>query len=222
MRGAMRDMRDKHLTSEEIIKYMDASDMSEDYLLWMEETVEHILTCDVCQEKLNRAMTAESICDEEGLAAGLKLMEYEEEIRKNILITHLNRMQEQTRIAELIDHIQSGYVERFTFSMADLRRSAGVVRGTDQQCGQQVTLEKSENKLLLRIPGEMVKESREGTAEACIKEMQSRLMVILHIEDEEPIVEEAFWDEACGQYVAELDVCEPGEKLEIYVDICEV
>lgn len=204
----MRDMRDKHLTSEEIIKYMDASDMSEDYLLWMEETAEHILTCDVCQEKLNRAMTAESICDEEGLAAGLKLMEYEEEIRKNILITHLNRMQEQTRIAELINHIRSGYVERFTFSMADLPKSAGVVRGTEPQYGQQVTLEKSENKLLLRIPGEMGKESR--------------LMVILCMEDEEPIVKEAFRDEACGQYVAELDVCEPGETLEIYIDVCGI
>lgn len=204
----MRDMRDKHLTSEEIIKYMDVSDMSEDYLLWMEETAEHILTCDVCQEKLNRAMTAESICDEEGLAAGLKLMEYEEEIRKNILITHLNRMQEQTRIAELINHIRSGYVERFTFSMADLRKSAGVVRGADSQHGQQVTLEKSENKLLLRIPGEMGKESR--------------LMVVLCMEDEEPIVKEALWDEACGQYAAELDVCEPGEKLEIYIDVCGI
>lgn len=218
----MRDMRDKHLTSEEIIKYMDASDLSEDYLLWMEETAEHILTCDVCQEKLNRAMTAESICDEEGLAAGLKLMEYEEEIRKNILITHLYRMREQTRIAELIKHIQSGYVERFTFSMTDLRRSAGVVRGTDQQCGQQVTLEKLENKLLLRIPGEMGKENRIKTAGANNEELQYRLMVILHIEGEEPIVKEAFWDEACGQYVAEMDGCGRGEKLEIYVDSYEV
>lgn len=204
----MRDMRDKHLTSEEIMKYMDASDMSEEYMLWMEETAEHILTCDVCQEKLNRAMTAESICDEEGLAAGLKLMEYEEEIRRNILIAHLARMREQERIAELIEHIRSGYVERFTFSAADLRRSAGVVRGTDQQYEQQVTLEKSENKLLLRIPGEMGK--------------KSKLTVILHMEDEEPVIKEALWDEACGQYVAEVDDCGQGEKLEIYIDICEI
>lgn len=218
----MRDMRDKHLTSEEIIKYMDASDLSEDYLLWMEETAEHILTCDVCQEKLNRAMTAESICDEEGLAAGLKLMEYEEEIRRNILITHLYRMREQARIAELIKHIQSGYVERFAFSMTDLRRSAGVVRGTDQQYGQQVTLEKSENKLLLRIPGEMGKEGRIGTEEVSDNDRKNKLTVILHMEDEEPVIIEALWDEACRQYVAEVDGCGRGEKLEIYVDSYEV
>lgn len=218
----MRDMRDKHLTSEEIMKYMDASDMSEEYMLWMEETAEHILTCDVCQEKLNRAMTAESICDEEGLAAGLKLMEYEEEIRRNILIAHLTRMREQARIAELIEHIRSGYVERFTFSAADLRRSAGVVRGTDQQYGQQVTLEKAEDKLVLRIPGEMGKESRTGTEEVCDNDRKNKLTVILHMEDEEPVIKEALWDEACGQYVAEVDGCGRGEKLEIYIDICEI
>lgn len=222
MRGVVRDMRDKHLTSEEIMKYMDASDMSEDYMLWMEEASEHILTCDVCQERLNRAMTAESVCEEEGLAAGLKLMEHEEEIRKNILITHLNRMREQARIAELIDHIWSGYVERFTFSVADVRRGAGVVRGTDPQHGQQVTLEKAEDKLLLRIPGRMGKENRTGTEEICDNDRQNKLTVILHMEDEEPIIIETLWDEACGQYVAELDGCGRGEKLEIYVDMCEV
>lgn len=211
-------MRDKHLTSEEIVKYMDASDMSEDYMLWMEETSEHILTCDVCQEKLSRAMTAESVCDEEGLAAGLKLMEYEEEIRRNILITHLSRMLEQTKIADLIRHIQSGYTERFTFAMADLRSSAGAVRGADPQHGQQVTLERTENKLLLRIPGELGQESRTGTEETCNKELQRMRMVILRMEDKEPVVKEALWDEACGQYVAEVDGCEQGEKLEIYID----
>ncbi len=213
----MKDMRDKHLTSEEIIKYMDTSDISEDYLLWMEETAEHIQSCDLCQEKLNRAMTADSVCDEDGLAAGLKLMEYEEEIRRNILIAHLGRMQEQTRIAELINHIREGYAERFTFSMADMRRSAGAVRGADSQHGKQVTLEKTDDKLLLRIPGDMGKESATGTEETCNKELQCKLMVILHTEDEEPIVKEALLDEAHGQYVAEVDACETEKQLEVWI-----
>lgn len=210
-------MRDKHLTSEEIMKYMDASDISEGYMLWLEEMAEHILTCAVCQEKLARAMAAESVCDEAGLAAGLALMEHEEEIRRNILIAHLSRMQEQTRIAELIRHIQGGLVERFTFFIENLQRSAGAVRGEKPQRGQRVTLERAENKLLLRISGEMGKESPTGTAETYKQEPQRRLMVILRIEDREPIVEEALWDEECGQYVAVVDGCEPGEKLEIYV-----
>ncbi|MCM1261547.1 MAG: hypothetical protein NC313_02410 [Butyrivibrio sp.] len=194
-------MRDKHLTAEEIIKYMDASDMSEDYLLWMEEVAEHMEICDVCQKRLHRAMTVESVCEEEGLAEGLKLMEHEEEIRKNILIAHLSRMQEQERIAKLIRHIRDGYVERFAFSTSELRRSAGAVRGAEPQYGQRVTLEKSEDKLFLKIPG------RSG----------SKLTVILQMEDEELIIKEALWDEACGQYVAVVDGFIRGEKVEVYL-----
>lgn len=217
MRGAVRGMRDKHWTSEEIIKYMDASDLSEEYMLWLEDASEHILTCGICQEKLNRAMTIESVCDEEGLAAGFSLMEHEEEIRKNILIAHLSRMQEQARIAELIRHIQNGYVERFLFSLANLQSNAGAVRGEKPQCGQRVMLEKSENKLLLKISGEMGKESKAGTEEIGNQERQRSLMVVLRIEDGEPIVKEALWDEACGQYIAVVDDCESGEELEVYI-----
>ncbi|MCM1044216.1 MAG: hypothetical protein NC417_01790 [Candidatus Gastranaerophilales bacterium] len=208
----MGDMRDKHLTAKEIMKYIDASDLSEDYLLWMEEAAEHIQACDVCQERLHRAMIAESVCEEEGLAAGLKLLEYEEAIRKNILIAHLSRMREQEKMAELIGQIRDGYIERFAFSMADLRRSAGAVRGAAPQCGQQVTLEKSEDKLLLRISGEMGKENRTGTAEVC-----SKITVILRMEDGEPIVKEALWDETSGQYVAVVDGDVRGEMLEVYL-----
>lgn len=209
-------MRDKHLTAEEIMKYTDVSDLSEEYLLWMEETTEHLQACGVCQERLHRAMTAESVCEEEGLAAGLELMEHEEEIRRNILIAQLSRMQEQERIAELITRIRDGYVERFVFSVADLRRSAGAVRGAESQYGQQVTLEKSEDKLLLKIPGRLGRENRAGTAEVC-----SKLTVILHTEDEGPIMKEALWDEVCGQYVVVVDGFVRGEKLEVYIDIRE-
>ncbi len=210
-------MRDQHLTAGEIIKYMDASDMSEEYLLWMEETAGHLLTCAVCQERLGRAMSAESVCDEEGLAAGLNLMEHEEEIRKGILVAHLLRMQEQARIAELIRQIQGGFAERFLFSAAHLQRSAGTARGGEPQRGRQVTLERSEDKLLLKIPDDIGKESKAGAEEAGSKEPQRSLTAILRVNDGEPIVKEALWDEACGQYVAIVDDAGPGEELEIYI-----
>ncbi|MCM1047160.1 MAG: hypothetical protein NC433_01885 [Clostridiales bacterium] len=229
-------MRDKHLTAEEIIKYMDATDMSEDYLLWLEEATEHIQICDVCQNRLHRAMTVDSLCEEEGLSAGLKLMEHEEEIRRNILIAHLSRMQEQERIAkqeritELLKNIRNGYVERFVFSAAALKRSAGAVRGADSQHGQQVTLEKSEDKLLLKIPGRQGREKRSGNEKQSGNEncperencsgtvgICDRLTVILQMEDEEPIIKEAFWDETCGQYVAVVDGFIRGDKLEVYL-----
>lgn len=211
-------MRDKHLTAEEIIKYMDASDMSEDYLLWMEEATEHMEVCDVCQERLHRAMTIESVCEEEGFAAGLKLMEHEEEIRGNILIAHLSRMQEQERIAELIRHIRDGYVERFAFSTLILQGRAAAIRGTDAvgamdvDIVSKVALEQQEDKLLVKISGSMGSGNLTGTAAVC-----SKLTVILQMEDEEPIIKEALWDEERGQYVAVVDGFTRGAKLEVYL-----
>ena len=126
-------------------------------------------------------------------------------------------MQEQARIAELIRHIQNGYVERFTFFIENLQKSVGVARGVEPQCGQQVTLEGLEDKLLFKIPGKMGKEGKVGTEKICGKERQHRLTVVLRIEDGEPIVKEALWDEECRQYVAIADGAEVGDKLEIYI-----
>ena len=89
---------------------------------------------------------------------------------------------------------------------------------------QRVTLERSEDKLLIKIPGRLGKEDRSGsknqagkencsgTAERC-----SKLTVILQIEDEEPIIKEALWDEACGQYVAVVNDCGTERQLEIWI-----
>ncbi len=52
----------------------------DDFLDGMEEITEHVMECSQCQERLHKAMNVDSICDEEGLAEGLKLLKYEEEI----------------------------------------------------------------------------------------------------------------------------------------------
>lgn len=73
-------MRENHLSAEEIMKYMDTLDLSEEYLLWMEETSEHLMTCNSCYQKLRQAMLVESICEEGGLETGLRLLAKEEKI----------------------------------------------------------------------------------------------------------------------------------------------
>lgn len=45
----------------------------------------------------------------------------------------------------------------------------------------------------------------------------SKLIAILQMEDEEPIIKEALWDEACGQYVAAVDDCGTEKQLEIWI-----
>lgn len=73
-------MRESHLTAEEIIKYMDTSDLSEEYLIWMEEVSEHLLTCYSCHQRMRQTMLAESVCEEGELEAGLRLLAKEEKI----------------------------------------------------------------------------------------------------------------------------------------------
>ena len=73
-------MRDSHLTAEEIIKYMDTSDLSEEYMLWMEDVSDHLLTCYSCHQRLCQALLTESVCEEGGLEIGLRLLAREEKI----------------------------------------------------------------------------------------------------------------------------------------------
>lgn len=217
-------MRKKHLTAEEMIKYMDTSNLSEDYLLWLEEVAEHVMGCSQCQERLHKAMAVDSICDEEGLAAGLKLLEKEEEIRRDILVASLRSLQEQEKVAELIRCIQNGRAERFVFSALTSLGRAGAVRGADAVSTmeadsgegikktpekQKVILEQYEDKLLVKISGVMGKDRN------TLKEEKTPVLVCL--EGDEPKVEEAVWDEACGQFVTELDNSVMNKQFEIWI-----
>lgn len=203
-------MRKKHLTAEEMIKYMDTSNMSEEYLLWMEEITEHVMECSQCQERLHRAMTVDSICDEEGLAAGLNLLKKEEEIRRDILAASLGRLQEQEKVAEIIRCIQNGQAQRFVFSSLTPPRWAGAARGADAvRDVQNVILEQYEDKLLVKISGRMGSDS--NTVEG------GRTPVVVCVEGEKPSVEEAVWNEACGQFVMELDASVVEKRLEIWM-----
>lgn len=217
-------MRKKHLTTEEMTKFMDSSNLSEDYLLWMEEAAEHVMGCSQCQERLHRAMTVDSICDEEGLAAGLKLLEKEEEIRRELLVASLKRLQEQEKVEEFIRGIQNGRAERFVFSMMTPPRRTGAVRGADAVSTidadigqgmkktpekQTVILEQYEDKLLVKISGAMGKDGN------TVKEEKTPVLVC--VEGEEPKVEKAVWDEACGQFVAELDTSVVKKQFEIWM-----
>lgn len=217
-------MRKKHLTTEEMIKYLDTSNLSEDYLLWMEEVTEHIMGCSQCRESLHKAMAVDSICDEEGLTAGLKLLEKEEEIRKDILVASLRRLQEQEKMAELIRRIQNGHAERFAFSTLTPRVRAGAVRGADdvramdtdttegmkEMTGKhKVILEQYEDKLIIKISGRMGMDSNTGKEE--------KVPVLVCVEGEEPKVGEAVWNAACEQFVAELNTALMKKQLEIWI-----
>ena len=126
-------MNERHLTRNDLQKYMDTSDLSEAYLLWMEQVTEHLLECPKCQAALQKLMLIDSICEEESFAEALELATQEEAVRRDLLIAKLQQMQEQARMAEVIQKLSEQAVSPIMLQMSDLQRRAGVVRGDAEQ-----------------------------------------------------------------------------------------
>ena len=211
--------REDHLTVEEINIYLDTSDLSEEYLLRMEEISEHHSSCDKCRQNLRKALIIESVCEEGGLAAGLRLLPKEGKIRRDVWIRDWEMKQAMEPAACVTGFPNSyDYLRRFTFSMTNLRRTAAVVRGSDAEdkkntssvnAGQPIIPEIRGDKLIVRVAGELVREQL-GIA-------VQQFNVVLCPEGASPIEKAAVWDEAGGYFAVEFDVGEVGEQFEIYI-----
>lgn len=217
-------MRNDHLTVEEINIYLDTSDLSEEYLLRMEEITMHLSSCNLCQRILRKALVIESICEEGGLAAGLRLLPKEEKVRRDVQIRDWE-MQQALQPAAYVngfsnnhDYNNQDYLRRFAFSMANLRRAAAVVRGSDEEdrrntadlnVGQPIIPEISGDKLVVRVAGELVWEQLGNTVR--------QFNVVLCPEGASPIEKAAIWHESGRYFAAEFDVGEAGEEFQIYI-----
>lgn len=217
-------MRANHLTAEEIIKYMDTSDLSEAYLLWMEEVSEHLLSCNECQGRLRKALIVESICEDGGLQAGLQLLAKEEKIRVDFWNRDWERRQALEPVACVTGfpnnqgYNNHDYLRRFTFSTIGLRRAAAAVRGSDAEdrkntadtnARQPIMPEICGDKLIVKVAGELVREQL-GIA-------VQKFNVVLCPTGKEPMRKEAAWNEAGGYYAAEFDIGEVGEQFEVWI-----
>ena len=221
-------VRKNHLTVEEIIKYMDTSDLSEEYLLWMEEVSEHLLSCDQCQRSLRKALIVESIFEEGGLSAGLRLLEKEEKIRED----YQKRNWEVREAREALEPVacvtgfpnnqnynNHDYLRRFAFSMTGLKRVAIAVRGFDEEDRKKAVVPNADHpivpeicgdKLVVRVAGELVREQL-GLA-------VQQFNVVLCPAGKTPVKKEAIRNEAGGYFAAEFDIGEVGEKFDIYIE----
>lgn len=239
-------MRDSHLTTEEIIKYMDTSDLSEDYLLFMEEVMEHMSRCHFCRHRLQKALTVESICEEGGLAAGLRLLAKEEKIKNRIReeVNNGSRTEILTGILKKIrkkkdddiwevDPYAEQYAayesvaqqygipvnieRRFKFSMMDLIRE----NSADLAGGSNTADGSSEPQVVPEICGDKLifRISKEVVQELNWRTGQM-VRVKLSSGNELPIVKDAVWDEADERYVAEFDVNENIGRfvIDVYVE----
>lgn len=198
-------MRETHLSIDEMEKYIDTSDLSEEYLLWMEEVSEHVLNCQRCQQALQKAMLIESISDEWGLQSALELAAKEEEIRRNLLIAKLQQMQEQARMAEVVQRLTQGAIQPLVMQRRDLQRRAGVARGetgSNVKLPQGVEITAREEQILVKVPSQ---------------DSARHVTVLLDRKGLQPEVREAVWNESEKVWTAEFTIANPQETFEIYV-----
>lgn len=197
-----KNMEQTHLTLQDIMKYLDSADLSEEYLLWMDQVAEHLTVCTKCQEMLHRAMDAEYVCEQEGFANIAAMASQEEKIRKDILICKLLQMQQKERLATVIHLLQQNTVLPYILQLSDCGRGMGVSRGNDtSEDAGKVDFVNDEGQLLVKLHGSLPGQKK---------------TIILEREGAEPLIQEAFWDEEGKCLTAHFQVDSDAE-LEVYV-----
>ena len=199
-------MNERHLTRNDLQKYMDTSDLSEAYLLWMEQVTEHLLECPKCQAALQKLMLIDSICEEESCAEALELATQEEAVRRDLLIAKLQQMQEQARMAEVIQKLSEQAVSPIMLQMSDLQRRAGVVRGDAEQ-----------HRMQLPKGAEVTAQDGKVVVKVTKQDSEEAVTVLLDRKGLEPSVCEAVWNESEQCYVAEFMVSDSQEEFELYI-----
>lgn len=203
-----------HLTTEDLIKYMDTTDMSEEYLLWFEGINGHIESCETCRQLLEKAIRLESTLQEENFGQLFKLAEYEAEIRRSIVACKLQMMYSQdltrnvagTIVAEAIRQLQVNAVKSYMLQMSSVAGRAGVARG--EEGGLSLTKEDGV---------EILVEDSELLVKTDAMDNQKKFTAVLDRKEKSPMVCEAVWEEEKKQWVAKFNMDELMEQFEIYI-----
>ena len=198
-------MRDEHLTYEELERYMDDTDLSQEYLLWSEPATEHLDACAVCRERLDKLFLLSELTGDENIVSSVRMVSREEQLRMRVVALRLEIMAENQRMLEVAQRLQMGALFAMSASKADLLRRQSVARGDEVNEGKQVTV--------------CYKSGRVCVSVALSEEKD--VMVVLASGDtkEAPIMQKAVWHEERKVAVAEFEVEQLDEKYEIYVDI---
>ena len=199
-------MSSVHMTIEDIEKYLDTTDLSEEYLLWFESVQEHVEQCELCSGLINEMFLMQETCREENMLQNMHLLAGEDELRRSLLIAHL-QMQLGSRqwLQGAIDNLRRNNLPKTSVYREDFRRGAlGVARGN------MLAVEDGVSRVFYRDSKVRVELPRK---------IQAEYMVVLNPEggrDSTPQTAETIWDENLKCAVAEFEVIEPEDKYGIY------
>jgi len=201
-----RDM--KHLSFEDMERYLAEDDSTEEYLCWLEPVMEHLAVCGECAVKVSRLMLFSEILDEEAFA--FSLVGKEQEVRRKYVAAKLELM----AMSHLARRLRQGEVLQYMLQAEQLKRAKTVMRGDkegkDSAAKRDMVTSYVDGKLIVEVQ--------------C--EEQSDVTVILSFTEteKEPVIAKALWLPEKKMAVAEFVITEVGDEqtanlYEIYVNI---
>ncbi len=205
-------MQQEHLGIEDYERYLNTSDMSEEYLLWYEKKAEHLDNCAVCQRFLNRMLQVEAVCEDEVWSHGLAFLEKEEEIRSKLLAQKLILAGQAEKMQEVITLLCMNKMENLKVYKKDFLRKQSVARGVVNTEGvngapamaTKMKVAYAEGKIQVKV---LCKEPKDFT-------------VILQPEpvtQADPLVGQALWSAEDGAAIAEFEAGTLEETYHIYL-----
>lgn len=198
-------MRDEHLTYEELERYMDDTNLSQEYLGWSEPVTEHLDTCAVCRERLDKLFLLSELSRDENIVSSVRLVSQEKQIRARVVALRLEIMAENQRMLEVARRLQMGMLLAVSASKADFLRKQSVVRGDEANQEKQVTVSCESGRVCVSV--------------ALSEEKDVTVVLVPSDGKEAPRMQCAVWQEECKTAVAEFEVDKLKDDYEIYVDI---
>ena len=199
----------QHLTYDELEWYLVTSNDLEIDMGWLEDAMEHMITCDYCQQRLQRLLLISSVYDSENRGEAFSVLAHEEEIRREILALRLEISARDQRMQQLAMRLRAGLLRQRMVSGEDLLPKTVVMRGEEDA---------------LQVSNEGIIVTREvGIIKVTVAcEEEKRVAVILAGQDDSqsvPMVAEAKWLREESIAVAEFEIGEVQESYGVYVDI---
>ena len=198
-------MEKGHLTYEELERYASDTDFSEEYMVFCEPLMEHLDTCPLCRDRLDKLVLISTLIEDTYLAYGLNLVKKEEQIRRKIVALRLSMIAKEQRMAEVAKRLEQGLLLSISVTKADFIK----VQAASRSCGSTenkpvlVSYENGKAYVMVQCP-----EKAEVTVILePVKEKDAKIMV-----------EKATWNEEKGMAIAMFEIDRLEDDYEIYVD----
>ena len=200
-------MRDEHLTYEELERYIDDSDLSQEYLLWSEPVTEHLDVCPACRERLDKLFLLSELSRDENIESSMRLVSREAQIRTHAVALRLEIMAENQRMLEVAQRLQMGALLAVSVAKADFLKKQSVFRGEETTEQKTVSVRYDNDCIYVTV---------------ALSEEKDVTVVLASVDGKEaPRMQCAVWQEENKTALAEFKVDMLKDDYEIYVDIKE-